>query len=86
LLFNFALECVNRKVQDNQLRLELNGIYLVLVYTDDVNILRKNLYTIKKNKEAPLWASKDVGLEPNTEKMKYIVMFHHQNSGKLTIY
>jgi hypothetical protein len=39
LLFNFALEHVIRKVQENQLRLKLNGIHQLLAYTDDVNLL-----------------------------------------------
>jgi hypothetical protein len=38
--------------------------------------------TMKKNTEAMLEASRDVGLEINTEKTKYMVMSYHQNIGQ----
>jgi hypothetical protein len=41
-----------------------------------------NINTIKENKESLLWASTDFGLEINAEKMKYMIMSHHQNSGQ----
>jgi hypothetical protein len=38
--------------------------------------------TLKKNTEALLEASREVGLEINTEKTWYMVVSSHQNAGK----
>jgi hypothetical protein len=37
-------------------------------------MLRGNVHTIKKNKEALSVASKETGIEVNADKTKYIVM------------
>jgi hypothetical protein len=62
LLFNFALKYAIRKIQGNQVGLILNG-----------NPQSDNIDTIKRNTQTLIDASKEVGLEVNTEKTKYIV-------------
>jgi len=74
LLSNFALEYTIRRVQVNQNGLKLNGTHQLLVYADDVNVLGRSGHTKKKNAEALVVASK-IGLEVNTDKTKYMVMF-----------
>jgi hypothetical protein len=82
LLFNFALEYSIRKVQENKVSLELNGTHQLLVYADSVNLLEDSINTIKENTKTLLEASRDIGLEINAGKTKYMIMSHHPNSGQ----
>ena len=81
MLFNFALEYAIRRVRVNQDRLKLNGTHQLLVYADYVNILGGSVHTVKENAEALIVASKEIGLEVNADKTKYMVMSRDQNAG-----
>jgi len=41
--------------------LELNGAHQLLVYADDVNVLRGNVHNIKENTEALIFGSNYIG-------------------------
>jgi hypothetical protein len=52
-----------------------------LAYADD-NIVGENIDTIQRNTKALLDASKEVGLEVNPEKTKYMLMSRCQKAGQ----
>jgi hypothetical protein len=82
LLSNFALEYTIKRVQENQEGLKLNGLDQLLAYTDDVDIVGEKIDAIKKNTQALLDASKEVGLELNPEEAKYMLMSRNQKAGQ----
>jgi hypothetical protein len=51
LLFNFPLEHVIRKVQENQVGLKLSEIHQLLVYAEDVNLLGDEIDSMKKTQK-----------------------------------
>ena len=59
--------------------MELNGKQLLLVYADDVNMLGKNLQTVRENAENFIKASKDIDLKVNSEEIKYMIISRLQN-------
>ena len=70
------------RVQVNQDGLKLNGTYQLVVYADDVSILGGSVHTIKKNSETLVVANKEIGIEVNADKTKYMVMSPDQNAGR----
>jgi hypothetical protein len=63
------------EVTENQVGLKLSGTHQLLIYADDVNLLGNSIDTIKKNTQTFIDAKKEVGLEVNTEKTKYVFFF-----------
>jgi hypothetical protein len=59
--------------------LKLNGRHQLLVSADDGNLLGD---TIERNTQTLIVASKEVGLEINTKKTKYMLLSRHQNAGQ----
>jgi hypothetical protein len=51
-----------------------------MAYADDVNLLGDNIDTINKNTQSLIDASKEVGLEVNMEKTKYMLVSCDQNA------
>jgi hypothetical protein len=69
------------RVQVNQEGLKLNGTYQLLIYAD-VNILGRSVHTIMEKTEALVAIRKEIGLEVNAIKTKYVVMSREQNVGQ----
>jgi len=61
--------------------LKLDCKHHLLVYADDVKMLGGSVRTIQENAEALVVASKEIRLEVNADKTKYMVMSREQNAG-----
>jgi hypothetical protein len=77
-LLNFAFEQAIRKYQENQEEMELSGMHQLLVYAD-ITFLSENINTIKQNEKTILETCKNIGLEVNSGKTKYMFLSFHQN-------
>ena len=51
-------------------------------HADDANILGRNVYTVKKNTEASVVVSKEIDLEVNGKRTKYMVKSRDKNAGR----
>jgi uncharacterized protein YdeI (BOF family) len=59
----------------------MNGTHQLLAYADHVNLLGDIIDTIEKNTETLIDASKEISLEINVEKTKYMLLSPQQNVG-----
>ena len=48
-----------------------------------LNIVGGSVHTVKKNAEALVAATKEIGLEVNAYKTKYMTVFRDQNAGRI---
>jgi hypothetical protein len=60
----------------------LNGTHLILASADDVNRVGENIDSIQRNTKAIIDASKEVVLEGNPEKTKYVLVTRCQKAGQ----
>jgi hypothetical protein len=74
------LEYAIRRVQANQESLELNGTHQLLVYAHHVHILGRSIHYIKEKHAILVATSKEIGLEVNSEKSKYMFTSGDQNA------
>jgi hypothetical protein len=58
------------------------GTLQLLAYADDMNLLGDNTDTVKKSTETLNDASKEVDLEVNEEKTKYMLLPYHLNASQ----
>ena len=54
-----------------------------LAYADDVNVLGGSVHTVNKNAEGLVADTKEIGLEVNAHKIKYMTVFRDQNAGRI---
>ena len=70
-------------IDDGELNLFMDYWTPDLAYADDVNILGGSIHTLKENAEALVAATREIGLEANADKTKYMVMSRDQNAGRI---
>jgi hypothetical protein len=72
--FQFCCKKCHEEGQANQEGLKLTGMNQLLMNAGDVNKVSGIIYINKKNTEALLVTSNEVGLEVNAEKTKNVIM------------
>jgi hypothetical protein len=65
--------------------LKLNGVYQLLTYADDVNILGGRVQTIKEFAKSLIVPSKVIGLEINVDKKITLSCFEIRMEEEVTI-
>ena len=63
--------------------MKLYGAHQLLVYIDDIIILKGSVHTIKENAEVLLVGSKEIVLEVHSDETKYMVMSRDRNAGEI---
>ena len=61
--------------------MKLNGTHQLL-FRADVNVLSGSVNAISRNTESVVVTSKEIGLEVNADKTKYMVTSQDQNAGQ----
>ena len=56
--------------------------HIIGYHANVANILGRSVHTIKKSTEALVIASKEIDLEVNADRTKYMVMSRNQNAGR----
>jgi hypothetical protein len=68
-------------VQENQVGLKLNGTHQLLAYADYMNLLGDNIYTIYKNTETEIGASKKIDLWTQGGIVVKVLCYKPEGSG-----
>jgi hypothetical protein len=53
-----------------------------MAYAEHVNLLGDNINIINKDTGTLIYASKEVGVEINVKRTKYMLLAHHKNAGQ----
>jgi hypothetical protein len=62
--------------------MKLHGTHQLLAYADGVNILGGSVHTVRENADTLVVATKEIGLEVNTDKSKFMVMSRDRSAGR----
>jgi len=62
--------------------LEIKWYTSSFVYADDVSVLGGKMRTLKKKTEVSVVENKEIGLEVNADKTKYMVTSRYLNTGR----